>query len=420
MLRLATALDPEVEHRLIPAIAADGNELVARADGIRELLAALGAHSVTGVIASASRHQLSAEVVERCDNLGVRLVVVAATDSDRRYAASLGLHEVVSDTASWQEIDLLLRGHVAPGHVLPPGARGGKVIAVWGPAGSPGRTTVAIQLAAELAAQGRRVALIDADTYGGTIAPSLGLLDESPSFAAACRLAAHDGLTIAELERVGARYTSPRGAFWVLTGIGRSSRWPEVGADRVTKTLTICREWVDYVVIDTGFSLESDEEISSDLFAPRRNAATIAALEQADQVVIVGSGDPIGLARFLRAHVELVETVELERVSVVINRVRASAIGVNPQHQVRQTLRRFGGLDDAVIVPNDVAGVDAAVLAGKTLLDAAPRSPVRTSLARFVESRILPPVDRPLSRREARRLSERTPGRRRRRTEPGG
>lgn len=139
----------------------------------------------------------------------------------------------------------------------------------------------------------------------------------------------------------------------------------------------------------------------------------------------VGAGDPIGLARFLRAHVELAETVELERVSVLINRVRASAIGVNPQHQVRQTLRRFGGLDDAVIVPNDTIGVDAAVLAGKTLLDAAPRSPVRTSLARFVESRILPPEDKPLSRHEARRLAERTPGwrtpgRRGRRAETGG
>ena len=419
MLRIATALDPEGEHRLVPAIAADGNELVARADGIRELLEALNRHSVTGVIASATRHQLSAEVVDRCDDLGVRLVAVAATDTDRRYAASLGLHEVVSAEAPWSEIDSLLRGRARLGHREPERSRNGTVIAVWGPAGSPGRTTVAIQLAAELAGRGQRVALIDADTYGGTVAPALGLLDESPSFAAACRLAAHDALTVAELERVGARYSSPRGAFWVLTGIGRPSRWPEVGADRVAKTLSVCREWVDYVVVDTGFNLESDEEISSDLFAPRRNGATIAALQQADQVVAVGSGDPIGLARFLRAYVELADTVELERVTVVVNRVRASAIGVNPQHQVRQTLRRFGGLDDPVIVPSDVAGVDAAVLAGKTLLDAAPRSPVRTSLARFVQSRILPPVDKPLSRREARRLAEHIPGTRRRRADAG-
>jgi MinD-like ATPase involved in chromosome partitioning or flagellar assembly len=420
MLRIATALDPEGEHRLIPAIAADGNELVARADGVRELLVALDRHAVAGVIASATRHQLSAEVVERCDDLGVRLVAVAANDVDRRYAASLGLHEVVSGEAEWGEIDRLLRGHASIGSADHAQSRNGTVIAVWGPAGSPGRTTVAIQLAAELAAQGQRVALIDADTYGGTVAPALGLLDESPSFAAACRLAAHDGLTIAELERVGARYTSPRGAFWVLTGIGRAARWPEVGSDRVAKTLSVCRDWVDYVVVDTGFNLESDEEISSDLFAPRRNGATIAALQQADQVVAVGSGDPIGLARFLRAYVELADTVELERVSVIINRVRASAIGVNPQHQVRQTLRRFGGLDDPVIVPSDVTGVDAAVLAGKTLLDAAPRSPVRASLTRFVQSRILPPVDKPLSRREARRLADRTPGRRRRGDNAGG
>lgn len=208
----------------------------------------------------------------------MRLVAVAATDSDRRYAASLGLHEVVSAEAPFSEIDLLLRGRAGLGQAVLARPRSGTVIAVWGPAGAPGRTTVAIQLAAELAGHGQSVALIDADTYGGTVAPALGLLDESPSFAAACRLAAHDGLTIAELERVGARYTSPRGAFWVLTGIGRASRWPEVGADPVAKSISVCRDWVDYIVVDTGFNLESDEEISSDLFAPRRNGATIAAL----------------------------------------------------------------------------------------------------------------------------------------------
>ena len=54
------------------------------------------------------------------------------------------------------------------------------------------------------------------------------------------------------------------------------------------ETLEACRDWVEYVVVDTGFSLESDEEISSDLFAPRRNAATLAALRVADRIVAVG------------------------------------------------------------------------------------------------------------------------------------
>lgn len=273
---------------------------------------------------------------------------------------------------------------------VPP--RRGEVIAVWGPAGAPGRTTIAIALAAELAAEGFSVVLADADTHSGAVAPSLGLLDEAPGFAAACRLAGANALTTAELERVGERYLSPHGSFWVLTGIGRPHRWPELSGERVVATIAACREWVDYTIIDTGFSLENDEELSSDLFGPRRNAATISALREADRVVAVGSGDPVGLSRFLRAHVDLLEVVDAERVTTVMNRIRGSVIGLNPAAQVEQTLRRFGGIVSPGLVPHDQAALDAAILAGKTLRDVAGRSPARLALSRFVAERILPPV----------------------------
>ena len=65
----------------------------------------------------------------------------------------------------------------------------GCIIAVWGPAGAPGRTTVAVNLAGELARLGLPTLLVDADTYGGCVAQSLSLLDEAPGLAAATRSA---------------------------------------------------------------------------------------------------------------------------------------------------------------------------------------------------------------------------------------
>ena len=64
-----------------------------------------------------------------------------------------------------------------------------QLLAVWGPTGAPGRTTVAINVASELAELGQSVLLIDADSYGGAIAPTLGLIDDAAGFAAACLLA---------------------------------------------------------------------------------------------------------------------------------------------------------------------------------------------------------------------------------------
>jgi MinD-like ATPase involved in chromosome partitioning or flagellar assembly len=403
MLTVITCLDDTASDRLVQEMSFAGHDIVARVDTAHELVAALAGRVLDGAVVSATRRQLTLDVLAAADDAGIRLVAVAADDAERRYALSLGLFEVVDVRTPWSDVELLLRGGVAVPRDAASETGAGTVIAVWGPAGAPGRTTVAIQLAAELAFRGKNVALVDADTYGGAIAPCLGMLDESPSFAAACRLASRDSLTIAELERIASRYTSPRSEFWILSGIGRASRWPELGADRVSSVLGTCRRWVDYVIVDTGFNLEADEEISSDMFAPRRNAATLAALRQADRVVAVGAADPIGLSRFLRAHVELLEQVETAEISVVINRLRASSVGSNAQHQVRQTLHRFGGLDDAVFVPLDVAAVDAAVLSAQTIHDAAPRSPVRSAIAELVDTSILPSTTQAASRKEARR-----------------
>jgi Flp pilus assembly CpaE family ATPase len=166
----------------------------------------------------------------------------------------------------------------------------------------------------------------------------------------------------------------------VLTGIGRPSRWPELSAQKVAATIQQCRTWVEYTVLDTGFSLEHDEEISSDLFAPRRNAATLATLKEADRVVAVGSADPVGLSRFLRAYTDLAETAPASRVVVAINKVRQSAIGMNPVGQVLQTLKRFGGIESAATIPFDLTALDSAVLTGRTLADSAPRSAVRGAI----------------------------------------
>jgi MinD-like ATPase involved in chromosome partitioning or flagellar assembly len=464
MTLLALALDRETEDRLLPDIIEHGHVIVARPANVRELLAAIDRHAPDALIVGATAGTLTAELLAASDANGIRVVALAGTEAERRYAAGLGLHEVVAADADWVDVErvLTLGGDIPlridddpPPAADPPAAPArsrpgrrakekkrtgrpeadadhvvsddfasdpfpadpfgdddevaagltgsGTVIAVWGPAGAPGRTTLAINIAAEIAAAGHTVVLADVDTYSGSIAPSLGLLDEAPGFAAACRLSGSDTLTPVELERIAHRYNSPRGAFWVLTGIGRPSRWPELSAERVSGTISALRRWADYVVLDTGFSLESDEEISSDLFAPRRNAATLAALGIADRVVACGLADPVGMARFLRAWSDLTEVITTHRVHVVMNRVRSSAVGPTPAAQVSSALRRFGGIDAAVLVPHDQAGLDAAVLSGRTLRDAAPRSPARLAILGLVRSELIPVADARAVRRPWRR-----------------
>lgn len=398
MARLLLCLEPVTEDRLLAQILAGGHEVLGRPSSAAELRAATAALAPDAVLVAASPRHLTEAVLAACDDAGSRLVALTTGVADERAATALGLFDTVPADAPWPQIEAVVLGAGSDQHQepeLPAASSRGTVIAVWGPAGAPGRTTTAIGIAAELAARGSRVALADADSYGGTVAPYLGLLDEAPGFAAACRLAASGGLTVGELDRLAQQYPSGRDSFRVLTGIARPGRWPELSEERVGRTLSVCRSWVETTVVDVGFSLETDEEISSDLFAPRRNAATLAALRAADVVLAVGAADPVSLARLLRAHVELVETVDSARIEVLINRVRGGVVGLNPAAQIGATLLRFGGIIAPALVPDDAPSYDAALLSARTVRDAAPKSAAVAALRRFVDSRLLPAEPQP-------------------------
>ncbi|MGB3764396.1 MAG: P-loop NTPase, partial [Ornithinimicrobium sp.] len=162
--------------------------------------------------------------------------------------------------------------------------RDGHVVAVWGPTGAPGRSTVAVNLAAELA-RVEPTLLIDADTYGASVAQMLAVLDEAPGIAAAARAADNGTLDPGVLAQL-ARETHPQ--LRVLTGLPRADRWPELREHAVGDVLAHARDLVPWTIVDVGFCVERDEEISFDTAAPRRNGVTLAVLEAADQVVVVG------------------------------------------------------------------------------------------------------------------------------------
>ena len=279
------------------------------------------------------------------------------------------------------------RSHLTPGDPVQPipletVSAPGTVIAVWGPTGAPGRTTVALNLAAELADHG--ALLVDADTYGGTVAQLLGLLDEAPGVAAAARLAATGRL---DHRSLAALTPVLDGGLRVLTGISRAHRWPEVPAASLEVVWACARRLVPWTVVDCGFGIEQDELLSYDTRSPQRNAATLSALAEADVVVVVGAGDPIGLQRLVRALADVADVgVEPSRRVVLVNRVRSSASGPRPAQAVRDALERYAGVTDVQLVPDDPAACDGAVLAARTLREQAPGSPARQALLALAAS----------------------------------
>ncbi|WJL95143.1 P-loop NTPase [Microbacterium sp. ET2] len=421
-MKVLVAVDEPRGSDLAHQLASEGVEVVAvvaadalalsgedAAYGSDARITAVALREVEAVILQADRRTMTAAAVALCDRHGVRIVALCAEDADRPLAEAYGLSSTLAPTdPGWRiaealTLDGLTRGATAAST----GGAGGvererpapRIIAVWGPAGSPGRSTVAVELALELARGGRRVALVDADAHAPALALTLGLADEGPGFAAACRHAGRGELTTAELERI----STPLGrtGVRVLTGINRPSRWPELSHARVAAALEACRTWVEFTIVDVSSSLERDEEIVSDLDGPRRNAATLAALEVADHVVAVAAADPVGVARFLRGYTELRATVGATPVAVLANRLRPGALGIDARGQVRRTLDRFAGIRDVWFVPHDARSADAALLAARPIAEVAPRSPFAAAIRRFVGETLEPP-DPGVSRREQR------------------
>ncbi|MFV0284783.1 MAG: CpaE family protein [Demequina sp.] len=325
----------------------------------RDVVADLRSHAVA-VVGLPS----TPEAGEQLRRLGI--LAVAAHDADAAAVAdavALALHDDSPVAAA------------APEEV--PLAAGGRMIAVWGPTGAPGRSTLALTLGAELASRGLQTLVVDADTHGGAIAQACGLLDESPGIAALARIAQHGSVTAADIavhaQRLGDHLA-------VVTGISRPTRWVELPGAALDEVWNAARDAAHATVVDCGFGLERDEELTYDTRAPQRHAATLSALEAADVVVAVGSAEPLGIQRLIHGLADLREAGIAQPV-VVVNRVRADVAGSRPDEAVADALTRYAGVERVWTLPWDPRAADAATLAGRTLVERAPRSRLRRAIA---------------------------------------
>jgi MinD-like ATPase involved in chromosome partitioning or flagellar assembly len=271
--------------------------------------------------------------------------------------------------------------------VVEPGS--GRLVAVWGPTGAPGRTTVAVGVATELAAAGTPTLLADADVYGGVVAQVLGFLDEAPGLAAAARHANNGQLDVPALAGV-AVVAAPE--LRVLTGISRADRWPELRPAALEQVWELARSLAAVTVVDVGFCLEQDEELSFDTAAPRRNGATVATLLAADVVLAVGSADPVGMQRLVRGLTALREAAPGVLPRVVVNRVRKGAVGAEPEAQLAEALERYAGIRDVAFVPDDREALDASLLQARALREIRPDSAARHALAGIAAGLVGRPV----------------------------
>jgi MinD-like ATPase involved in chromosome partitioning or flagellar assembly len=377
-LRVVTALpdrafEAEVVRRL--SRADSGATVVRRCLDAVELRSVAGAGQADVVIVDLALRGLDRDVVTELHAQGLRVVGTASNPVE---STGWGVDAVVP-----QDADLVcsaLRGGTQrPLPVPRPPGDDGQVVVVWGPVGSPGRTMVAVTLADELSRLGVETLLVDADTYGPSVAQQLGLLDDASGLAAVCRLASQNRLDAAAV--VGSA-VSLRTGLRVLTGLPRADRWDELRPSALDSVWQLSRDIAAVTVVDVGFCLEHDDLTWFEPGIPSRNQAAVATLGAADIVVGVGSSDAVGLVRYLRAVGDARALAPTARIEHVVNRMPAAR---ESRAEVRALVA--GHLPDESVryLATDASSLASAMRSGRTLAEVSPRSALRRELVALAE-----------------------------------
>lgn len=192
----------ELERRLVRELTGAGLEVGGRCLDGPSLLERASEPGWDVVLASRDLHRLTGGVLQALSERGIPVVLLAGDAGDASRLAGLG--RVLPASSPGEVVAAALRRAAAPGApsvtaadpaaaaadppaALPPQAArdvpapgaipqaGGRVVALTSGKGAPGKTTLAIALAALLAEQGEGVVLADLDLRGGNVAPYLDL-----------------------------------------------------------------------------------------------------------------------------------------------------------------------------------------------------------------------------------------------------
>ena len=234
--------------------------------------------------------------------------------------------------------------------------KAGHAVAVVGAKGGVGCTTVACELAASLAKEGRSVALLDARAYFGDVALHL---DFAPSYTLADVAERADDLDGAFLATVAQPHEAS--GVHVVAAPANPEEADGIQASHVQRALELLRGEFDFVVADLPRITEE---------------AALQCLDKSDLVVLVTTSDVPSLVR-AKQTLALLDQLGHggEKVRVLANRSNRPGMlaGEDPLQAV--------GIQPAAYVPCDAGAMEESLASGRPVSVAAPKGKVGSAFA---------------------------------------
>ena len=249
------------------------------------------------------------------------------------------------------------------------------VIAITSPYGSTGKTTVAINIALEIAAEKARVLLIDGDTRGPAVANHFLLSEQPAGLAASLRIATQQRFDLDQLERLSFQFQ--KSTLRIMPG-SQDLPLQAIDESAIAMLLDTARSGFEYTVIDLGCLNPNSES--------RQDFLTSSILSLADRTVLVCLADPIGIFRLLSAEESIAALPSAP--NLVMNRVRNSVIA-SARREIGITLQRLSSLEPKAFLPDDPVHIDQAVRTGVPATSLSRSGSFRQALTGFVRAELL-------------------------------
>ena len=258
-----------------------------------------------------------------------------------------------------------------------------KVIAVYGAKGGLGKTTIAVNLALKLAAQKKKVAILDLDLQFGDVHI---FMDVDPKETIADLMQDTYGNSI---DSVRSFMTIHPSGIHILCAPKSPEYAETVSGERIQSLLALLRSYYDYVIIDTAANFSDP---------------TLAALEASTTILFV-TGLDISILKNSKVAMSVLESLgQKKKVRVIINR----AVEINSI-----TIADVQRIVDAPIlsrIPSDYMVAVAALNQGHPFVQSTPKAKLSLAIGDIAE-KIISGTDQfdiqKLSPRERRALIKR-------------
>ncbi len=246
------------------------------------------------------------------------------------------------------------------------------VIAISGPTGSTGKSSLALNLAYEFAELGKKTILVDLDTYSPSISTLLGITEPTAAITGCARLIRQGRFDREQLDRLSVRVNYRKSSFHCLTGLASTRRWGEISQDTVTHLINLCRFEFEIVILDLASHLE--DQLTSPSNPVPRNTATRVALAQCDQAITVLNASQLSMSRYLAVFSELQE-IQRNRL-IVLNRS-------DPKPAISRALKTLTKETIFASIPDDQASFELSESEHLPLALARRKSPARNAIAQL-------------------------------------